>query len=306
MASLALNVGGTLGALELGVSVALFLFGVLTLQVYYYYSHHGGDGPYLKALAAIIWILELSRTIAMVDLNYHATITNRGTDSSSSVHTWALIAVIGICSLLDATFQIYYALRIKMVSKRWGIPLAAFCWCLSVVQFLLVMAILPLLFSMEISNFFMKHLQLLIIAFAIRVLLDFLTAMLLCYYTPRAEGRMSNRKWALLLIESGGPTFILGVATLIALVASSKTYVWFALAIILGVAQMNCFFAGLNSRHLWTSGLPLVELGKKPNVLAFYQPSKITDLSFGIHVDKSNSSSAAASMNEGHCPLTPK
>jgi hypothetical protein len=42
----------TVGAVQIGISLAVFLFGILTLQVYYYYSHHGGDGPYIKAFVS--------------------------------------------------------------------------------------------------------------------------------------------------------------------------------------------------------------------------------------------------------------
>jgi hypothetical protein len=44
-----LNVTNTIGALHIGTYIAVSLFGLVTIQVYYYYLHHSGDGLYIKA-----------------------------------------------------------------------------------------------------------------------------------------------------------------------------------------------------------------------------------------------------------------
>ena len=46
-------VSTTLGVIQNSNSVSVFLFGVLTLQVYYYFEHHSGDGPYIKGLVSL-------------------------------------------------------------------------------------------------------------------------------------------------------------------------------------------------------------------------------------------------------------
>jgi len=275
----------------------VFLFGILSLQVYYYFEHHGGDGPYAKALAAIVWALEFSRTISMVYLNYHLTITEPGGGSDLNfLHTWALVAVLGICALLDAVFQVFYAARIKILMKRWEIPV--FCWTLAFAQFSIILSILPLLASKPITIFFAKYQPLLITVMACRITLDLCGALALGCYLPKSETKLSIRKYALLFIESGILSLILSVIMLITFLEAPTTYAWISTALVLGVAEMNCLITGLNSRHLWASGLPLVALGKKPTILAFYQPPRITDLNFDIQVEKSNCSSTAPSMNE--------
>jgi len=253
-------------------------------------------------VAGSVWILELLRTISMLHLNYHITITDPLIANAGSVHTWSLVAVVGICSALDAIFQVYYALRIKMLIKRWELPIL--CWCISFVQLSIVLAILPLLAKHTFATFFTHYRFLLITAVASRTTLDVLGTASLWFYLPKSEEKLSIQKYALLFVESGTITSLLGVIMLATLLGDPSTYVWLAIALVLGIAEMNCFFAGLNSRHLWTSGLPLVDLGKTPTVLTFYHPQKVTNLEFGVQVEKSSSS--GSSMIEDRCSLPPK
>lgn len=48
------SLDATLGALQIGVSMVVFLFGILTLQMYYYYEHHSGDGPFVKGFVSAV------------------------------------------------------------------------------------------------------------------------------------------------------------------------------------------------------------------------------------------------------------
>ena len=46
------TIDGTLGALQAGISLGIFFFGILSLQAYYYVEHHEGDGPYVKGFVS--------------------------------------------------------------------------------------------------------------------------------------------------------------------------------------------------------------------------------------------------------------
>lgn len=43
-----ITLDNTIGSLQLGASLGTGLFGVASIQVYYYYQHHSGDGLYVK------------------------------------------------------------------------------------------------------------------------------------------------------------------------------------------------------------------------------------------------------------------
>jgi hypothetical protein len=54
----AVDVGNTIGALHCGLAISLFLFGVVTLQVYFYFEHYPED---VRALKALVCCLPLAR-----------------------------------------------------------------------------------------------------------------------------------------------------------------------------------------------------------------------------------------------------
>jgi hypothetical protein len=46
-------IDSTLGALEIGVAISYFLFGIFTLQVFIYFKNHPDDPPVLKVLVRV-------------------------------------------------------------------------------------------------------------------------------------------------------------------------------------------------------------------------------------------------------------
>ncbi|KAF8955643.1 hypothetical protein BDZ97DRAFT_260923 [Flammula alnicola] len=69
-----ITISNTFGALEIGSSVAGFLFGVVTLQCYLYFSRFDDDRLAFKALVATVWLLELGQTVAVLYEVYRSTI----------------------------------------------------------------------------------------------------------------------------------------------------------------------------------------------------------------------------------------
>jgi hypothetical protein len=47
------TLGGTLGAYQIGTALSFFLFGVVTLQVYYYNEHYENDRLEVKAFVSV-------------------------------------------------------------------------------------------------------------------------------------------------------------------------------------------------------------------------------------------------------------
>ena len=47
-----ISIDATLGSLQIGTSLAVLLFGILSLQCYYYLEHHEGDGSYMKGFVS--------------------------------------------------------------------------------------------------------------------------------------------------------------------------------------------------------------------------------------------------------------
>ncbi|EAU87104.1 hypothetical protein CC1G_05793 [Coprinopsis cinerea okayama7 len=73
-----INLHDSVGALQLGSLFAVFLFGVVTLQSHLYYQQFRNDKIHLKALVALVWILELGHTFCIAAEIYKATIIHYG------------------------------------------------------------------------------------------------------------------------------------------------------------------------------------------------------------------------------------
>ncbi|TEB11301.1 hypothetical protein FA13DRAFT_1806108 [Coprinellus micaceus] len=68
----------TFGALQIGVLIAVYLFGIVTLQCNIYASQFPDDRKIFKCLVVVVWLLELAHTISITYETYTATITYFG------------------------------------------------------------------------------------------------------------------------------------------------------------------------------------------------------------------------------------
>ncbi|KDQ29848.1 hypothetical protein PLEOSDRAFT_157560 [Pleurotus ostreatus PC15] len=65
----------SMGAIQIGIVISSFLFGITTLQAFFYYINYPKDPLYLKCFSVVVWILELGGMIFAGHLLYSAAIT---------------------------------------------------------------------------------------------------------------------------------------------------------------------------------------------------------------------------------------
>jgi len=297
----------TLGALQNGVFISIFLFGVATLQIYYYLEHHSGDGPYAKRFAITLWFLLLIHTIAIWHFNYYITITVQDlkTYFSSSGHIWSVYVVYFTCASIDLAIQVFYGLRLKLLSRRW--ELTVITWILALAQFGLTIELLVVYSGESLESFLQSRLlrSIVIAISSVRFVMDSASSSLLSYYMARAEvgDRLCSRKYVLLFIDSGMLCAAIQLAVLVSAVLSTENFVWIAITFIRSRVLANSVLLALNSRHLWRGGLPLVDLGKKP-FFPTPQPQRRNELqTLDIRIEKSHVSSAGSSMTNVEPPV---
>ncbi|KAJ3849073.1 hypothetical protein EV368DRAFT_85918 [Lentinula lateritia] len=68
----------TVGALEIGNMVATYLFGIITLQTYFFFRTFPNDKPQVKAAVAAVFGFELGHTITSLHALYIVTVTDFG------------------------------------------------------------------------------------------------------------------------------------------------------------------------------------------------------------------------------------
>ncbi|KJA14220.1 hypothetical protein HYPSUDRAFT_49351 [Hypholoma sublateritium FD-334 SS-4] len=111
MASYSFSLANTFGALEIGVSVAIFLFGVVTVQTYTYFRRFPDDRLYFKALVGTLWTLELGHTIIIMYELYRTTIVLFGIPSDTLPQP-ALGGLIIIGTFIASLTQMFFCHRI--------------------------------------------------------------------------------------------------------------------------------------------------------------------------------------------------
>ncbi|KAF9477919.1 hypothetical protein BDN70DRAFT_880613 [Pholiota conissans] len=129
----------TLGAVEIGSSVSVFLFGIVTMQCYLYFSHYEDDRMGFKALVTFIWILELAHTIAIGYEVYRTTITLYGVIDQSTVKYAGFGVVTILGGIITTTVQFFFAYRVfNVLPNPWRFVGPA---CMVVAFFRLVVSI---------------------------------------------------------------------------------------------------------------------------------------------------------------------
>ncbi|KAF8968629.1 hypothetical protein BDZ97DRAFT_1654954 [Flammula alnicola] len=109
-----ITVGNTIGALEIGSIVAVFLFGIVTLQCHVYFSRFGDDRPAFRVLVASIWLLELGHTIALTYQVYNLTIMLYGKPQGAlRFPAFGVVTILG--GLITTLVQTFFAYRVWTV-----------------------------------------------------------------------------------------------------------------------------------------------------------------------------------------------
>ncbi|KAJ7861917.1 hypothetical protein B0H13DRAFT_2354910 [Mycena leptocephala] len=127
-----LDVSGSLGALENGTLLGIFLFGIETLQTFHYYRHFSQDSNLLKAAVGFVWILELGHTISAWHALYSQTITFYGqpghilspavSEETTIIFAALIYTVVQVSPpYIYTVVQTFFANRVRVLSGQWYI-----------------------------------------------------------------------------------------------------------------------------------------------------------------------------------------
>ncbi|KXN85906.1 hypothetical protein AN958_10748 [Leucoagaricus sp. SymC.cos] len=104
------TLGNTFGAVEIGTIVAVYLFGMITVQSEFYFREFREDKLGLKCAVAVIWFLELGHTIGFTVETYRSSIVyaSHPQDYSSFKGIGVALLLGGIITML---VQCFFSLR---------------------------------------------------------------------------------------------------------------------------------------------------------------------------------------------------
>ncbi|KIY65860.1 hypothetical protein CYLTODRAFT_378725 [Cylindrobasidium torrendii FP15055 ss-10] len=105
------SIQDTFGALLTGGLIAMTIYGITTLQVYFYYMTYN-DPRALKITVALIWALDTLHSGFMCDSLHQYLITNYANPSAMAEGNWSLISSILVNVILATAVQIFFTVKI--------------------------------------------------------------------------------------------------------------------------------------------------------------------------------------------------
>ncbi|KAF8962751.1 hypothetical protein BDZ97DRAFT_1091787 [Flammula alnicola] len=117
----ALDITDTFGALLIGALVTMTIYGITTLQAYFYYVSFPRDGRATKLLVALIWSLDTIHAIFMCHALHFYLIVGFVDHSLLINGTWSLFMSVAINVILAFIVQAFFTHRIFLlcsVGKR--------------------------------------------------------------------------------------------------------------------------------------------------------------------------------------------
>ncbi|KAJ7141651.1 hypothetical protein C8R46DRAFT_1135466 [Mycena filopes] len=244
----------TLGAVEIGTMLSIFLFGIVTVQAAAYYRNFPQDSWTTKALVSLIWIVELVHTALTCASTYHKTITSFGKAQELTVLDPAFNFSIAFVAVVGPVVQAFYAYRILRLSHNHVVPII--CWLLSLFRFVNLLGIAIASFVVgDLIEFKARFSWLVVTSLAISAFTDVLITGTTCYFLraqseSRHQFQRTKRMIDLMIlwtIQTGLLTSITSVVMLICFL-SMDNLVWVAILFLVSRSFANSLLSTLNSR----------------------------------------------------------
>jgi len=243
----------TYGALYIGVLIATFFQGILTIQAYVYYESFPDDSWRLKALVGGVWLVDLVHLILIGQATYHYLVTEWGNPNSLPFSIWSFDAHLIPLGISTIMCQAFFLWRIWLFSAKSVLLIVALSsLCLTTFALDIYMAVQDI--RMVVVSEFQTLAPEVTATFSTGAASDVCIALLLCYYLRRGGSGFEKTNSIIshlirYTVTTGLATSMLAVACLIAYFARPNTFIFIAMHFSLGRMYTNALIATLNSRR---------------------------------------------------------
>ncbi|KAL5522314.1 hypothetical protein ACEPAF_2171 [Sanghuangporus sanghuang] len=242
---------GTLGALYIGIVLAMSLWGVASLQVFYYFTRYPNDDWRLKTLVGIVWALDGIHQGMITHSGYVYLITQYGNVAYLS-HVEASLDLM----ILMSSFLVYRVWKLS----RGNIPLIIYLITTVIAAFCFITAYFGK--SIQGGTFSNIHSREWLgkASESFVVVSDFSIAGSLIFYLHRSRTgfrkteTMVNRL-IIIIINTGLSTSIVAALTLIFLSIYPHKYIYVACFVSISKLYVNSLLATLNCRKTATDAV---------------------------------------------------
>ncbi|KAK0229411.1 hypothetical protein EDD85DRAFT_850386 [Armillaria nabsnona] len=257
------TIDNTLGAVFLGLLSACFLFGITTLQAYFYFHNYPRDTIVHRLSVGVLYLLDTVHLGLTIHAMYFYIVANRGrglVEAGPGI-VWSIKLQVAIMVVIILFVQSLYALRIWLLSG-YHRGFLRYLAALSVaggfgigIALTYEIYTAPTFSSLVFDNkaWAMES------SLAASTLIDFVQAFAMCYYLRKSRGTesdLNSRIFAVMqyTLSSGLVTSACSLAVLFTYVLVPNTLIFIALEFLLTRLYVGSFLAMLNARQFPIQG----------------------------------------------------
>ncbi|GBE85756.1 hypothetical protein SCP_0802780 [Sparassis crispa] len=243
------------------VVIAVFLYGVATAQVYFYWLNFANDSLWIRSTVLLVWGLETIHTGMCVKMITEYTIVDFGDLPAVAHIIWSAGVTVMLSVLIAAVVQTFFIRRIWILSRRFKLVTVVPGVLLFIrVAFGLATASLSYLlpawieFRASIGPLFTVTCGL-----SLSALVDLIVATVSIYYLWHSRTGFERtdhiiRSLITYVVNTGALTMVVSVSTLLTFVLLSDNLIFVGLAAVQSKLYANSFMATLNARKLRICG----------------------------------------------------
>ncbi|KAJ7745367.1 hypothetical protein B0H16DRAFT_1558616 [Mycena metata] len=257
-APISFNLNTTFGALEIGILVALFLSGMVTVQVLSYYRRYWSDSWVLKCVVSIAWILDLGHSVAICHTLYTVTVTQFGQPESLLIPPLSLDTAILLSGFIGPLEQGWFTYRLYRLTKR--VPLPLLCMSLALARFVGIIGLSTIaLHAYPITEYNERAGWLIEAIVIVSAALDTILVSALCYYLSswrldksRVLHKLVNQimTWT---VETGVMTIFGALGLLISFLTMKDNYVYVGFFVVVPKLFANSLLLSVNAREQYSN-----------------------------------------------------
>jgi len=245
-------VDNTVGAVLLGVIAAAFLFGINTLQVYWYYHRFSKDSRLHKISVGILWTLDTLHMILTIHAVYHYLVKGFGKLDDLQHIVWSIKLQVSLNVVIILMVQTLYAFRVWLLSGYHhgllGYLAAAVVAGGSGIGIVFAYQLYTVHTYQDLVSWSI------ITSLAAATTIDFTIAGIMCFYLQKSQGMQShlNSRISRIMqytLGSGLFTSACSLSAMFTYILLSNTFIFLGLQFLLTKLYIGSFFAMLNARE---------------------------------------------------------
>ncbi|KAF4590072.1 hypothetical protein EYR40_009530 [Pleurotus pulmonarius] len=259
----------SMAGIQVGIVISSFLFGILTLQAFFYFPSYPNDRMFLKLLASsthllkwpyvfitsVVWFLELFGMVFAGHLLYAAAISPYRENPllMFTKAPYQVNAIILVSNWSGAIVQFYFVDRVRRFTQSLWVP--ALCWVIIGYTIASVIALTVVSVRGGILEYTLHWRWLSISGLFTAAAVDIIVSFFLCgslmkqRKSPFPRSTRLIDEIILMTVTTGVLTSLVATASAILLVTMPFSMIYFGVYICLARIYANSYFASLNARN---------------------------------------------------------